>query len=196
MRVSRWLFIAGTVSMMLLILVQRSGRFLVVQQLQKADVIVVLAGDLNDRRYWTGIQLLQGDYGRELFVDAVDTTVIFGHSYADWARQFVGETTSGPPFQVRVCPIREDSTVGETKYVRECLRGENVKTVLLVTSDYHTRRALSIFQTRLPEYRWHVAAASDPTQFGTRWWQHRQWAKRAAEEWEKLLWWEFVERWL
>jgi uncharacterized SAM-binding protein YcdF (DUF218 family) len=191
-----WLFIAGIVSLMLLILVQRSGRFLVVQQLQKADVIVVLAGDLNDRRYWTGIQLLQGDYGRELFVDAVDTTVIFGHSYADWARQFVGETTSGPPFQVRVCPIREDSTVGETKYVRECLRGENVKTVLLVTSDYHTRRALSIFQTRLPEYRWHVAAASDPTQFGTRWWQHRQWAKRAAEEWEKLLWWEFVERWL
>jgi uncharacterized SAM-binding protein YcdF (DUF218 family) len=171
------------------------GHFLVIEQLHKADVIVVLAGDVNDRRYWKGIELLREGYGRELFLDAADQTTIFGHSYADLARQFVAETNSGQPANVKVCPIGEDSTVGETKYVRACLADAHAESVLLVTSDFHTRRAMSIFRNRLPMYTWYVAAATDPSQFGERWWAHREWAKTATAEWEKLLWWDLAERW-
>ena len=177
-------------------LVRHSGSFLVVQRLSAADVIVVLGGDLNDRRYWKGIELLQSGYGQKLLVDAVDQTTIFGHTYADWARRFVAETNSHQLENVKVCPIGEDSTVAETKYVQACLADANAKSVLLVTSDFHTRRALSIFSTRLPMYRWYVAAASDPAQFNTHWWQQRKWAKTACVEWQKLMWWELVERWL
>jgi uncharacterized SAM-binding protein YcdF (DUF218 family) len=177
-------------------LVQHSGGFLVVQRLNKADVIVVLGGDLNDRRYWKGIELLQSGYGRELLVDALDQTTIFGHTYADWARRFVAETNSRQLEKVKVCPIGEDSTVGETKYVQACLADANAKSVLLVTSDFHSRRALSTFSSRLPMYGWYVAVASDPAQFNTHWWLQRKWAKTACEEWQKFLWWELVERWL
>jgi uncharacterized SAM-binding protein YcdF (DUF218 family) len=67
---------------------------------------------------------------------------------------------------------------------------------MLVTSDYHTRRAVSVFTDRLASYRWYVAPARDPSQFGVQWWKHREWAKNGVREWQKMVWWEAVERWL
>jgi uncharacterized SAM-binding protein YcdF (DUF218 family) len=67
--------------------------------------------------------------------------------------------------------------------------------VLIVTSEFHTRRALSIFRRRLPQYEFSVAAAHDPAHFGTAWWTRREWAKVTFDEWVKLIWWEAVDRW-
>jgi hypothetical protein len=55
--------------------------------------------------------------------------------------------------------------------------------------------ALSIFQKRLPQYRWSVAAASAPYHYADRWWKHRGWAKTVLDEWQQLAWWELVDRW-
>jgi DUF218 domain len=176
--------------------VLHSGSFLVVENVHRADAILVLAGDVNDRRYQKGIELLRQDYGQQLLVDASEDVTLYGHTYAEWARRFLLENPAEVRDRVRVCPIREDSTAAETKYAVKCLLylppGSRI---LLVTSDYHSRRALSVFTNRLPSYRWYVAPASDPTQFGVRWWQRREWAKNDVREWQKLLWWEIVERW-
>jgi uncharacterized SAM-binding protein YcdF (DUF218 family) len=67
--------------------------------------------------------------------------------------------------------------------------------VLLVTSDFHTRRALSIFQKEDPDWTFSVAAAYDDTQFGANWWTHRQWAKTNVDEWLRMFWWQAVDRW-
>lgn len=48
----------------------RSGNYLVVNHPERSDVIVVLAGDHNDLRYWRGLQLLREHYGRRMLVDA------------------------------------------------------------------------------------------------------------------------------
>ena len=176
--------------------VRHSGSFLVVENVQRADAILVLSGDVNDRRYKRGIELLREAYGQQLWVDASDDVTIYGRTYADWARQFVSENPTVVRDRVRVCPIREDSTVTETKYAAKCLSYLTPGSrVLLVTSDYHTRRALSVFTDRLASYRWYVAPAIDPTQFGPQWWRHREWAKNEVKEWQKLAWWEAVERW-
>jgi hypothetical protein len=173
-----------------------SGSFLVVENVHRADAILVLAGDVNDRRYQKGIELLRQDYGQQMLVDASEDITLYGHIYAEWARRFLLENPTEVRDRVRVCPIREDSTEAETKYAAKCLSylppGSRI---LLVTSDYHSRRALSVFTNRLPSYRWYVAPANDPTQFGVRWWQRREWAKNDVREWQKLLWWEIVERW-
>ncbi|MBV9609559.1 MAG: YdcF family protein, partial [Acidobacteria bacterium] len=81
----------------------------------------------------------------------------------------------------------------ETKYVESCIG--SAQSVMLVTSDYHTRRALAVFRKRLPNHIFYVAGASNPYLFGRRWWEHREWAKTTAMEWEKLLWWELVDSW-
>src|SRR5579864_8984495 len=171
--------LAGTAliaAVLLSVCISHLASFLEVENLRKADAIVVLAGDVNDRRYQTGIELLQAGYGQQLFLDASEDVILFGHSYADWAGQFIKENSTEIRDHVHVCPIREDSTVTETKYVASCLSYLPAGSqILLVTSDYHTRRALSVFSHRLPSYHWSVAAAHDDTQFGQRWWQHRQW---------------------
>ena len=195
----RSLVLIGTALIATLLLIAFAlhlASFLDVGNLHHADAIVVLAGDVNDRRYQKGIELLRAGYGRQMFLDASDDITLYGHTYADWARQFVKQNSTDLSDRVQVCPIREDSTVTETKYVAKCLSHlAPGSQILIVTSDYHTRRALSVFSNRLPSYQWSVAAAHDDTQFGTQWWHHREWAKNAVREWQKLLWWEMAERW-
>lgn len=168
-----------------------AGSFLVVNAPEPADLIVVLAGE-SDVRYWNGVSLLHEGYAPHLFLDVFGRGEIFGHSYIDVARDFLNRTTPG---QSTVCPIDLNSTYDEARYLEQCLESSGAKSILLVTSAYHTRRALSIFQKRLPQYRFSVYAADDPFYFGTRWWTHREWAKTTLAEWERYLWWLFVDRW-
>ena len=97
--------------------------------------------------------------------------------------------------QVQVCPIQGDSTDEETRYVARCFGNDQISSVLLVTSDFHTRRALSIFKRRLPKYRWSIATSRDDSVFNQNWWQRREWAKTTFMEWTKLIWWEVVDYW-
>ena len=66
--------------------------------------------------------------------------------------------------------------------------------ILLVTSDYHTRRALAIARQAYPSNSWSVAAANSGLLSAPRWWTDRQNAKEVLLEWQKMVWWELVER--
>jgi hypothetical protein len=173
----------------------RSGDWLVADRPQQSDAIVVLAGDINDVRYGRGLQLLREGYGQNLRLDASADLTKYGRTWAEAASDFVGASAGDLAPRAAVCPIAENSTVAETKYVDRCLEELHPQSVLLVTSDFHTARALSIFSHKLPQYRWSAAAARDPKIFGERWWQHREWAKNWLMEWERTLWWHLVDRW-
>lgn len=174
----------------------RSDRYLVVNHPERSDVIVVLAGDHDDRRYWRAISLLREGYGRRMIVDA-STDRIYGRTYAEHAADFIAASAGQNKSQISICAITNDSTVQEAADVRSCLTElqPTPRSVLLVTSDFHTRRALSILSTRLSQYHWSVAAVNDPAVFGRPWWHNREWAKTFAYEWEKLLWWRLFESW-
>ncbi|MGA8684936.1 MAG: ElyC/SanA/YdcF family protein, partial [Candidatus Sulfotelmatobacter sp.] len=77
----------------------------------------------------------------------------------------------------------------------KCLHREGAKSVLIVTSDFHTRRALEVFRREIPGHEYSVAAARSEEQFGVRWWTHRQWAKTLVDEWLRLIWWKIVDQW-
>src|SRR5579872_303451 len=171
-----------------------AGRFLVVTQVERADAIVVLAGD-HDDRYYKGLELLREGYAPLMFLDANADDFKFGNSASSVAREFVRRTAGGLRDRVQVCPITGDSTQEETQHVAACLQRIHANHVLLVTSDFHTRRAFSIFSQRLPKQRWLIASATDNSDFGMDWWQNREWAKTTLLEWTKLGWWEIVDRW-
>jgi len=172
-----------------------AGHALVTDHPEKSDVIVVLAGDSIDQRYRHGMELLRAGYGRRLFLDASSDSNYFGHTPAEYAAGFLKEDAHELEPFVSVCPFEEDSTITETLYVAKCLEQFHPQRILLVTSDFHTARALSIFAHRLPQYQWSVAAAKDGRLFGERWWQHREWAKIVFLEWLKVAWWNVVDRW-
>ena len=94
-----------------------------------------------------------------------------------------------------MCPIEGLSTKDESKDAAGCLSRVGSKSVLIVTSDFHTRRALEVFRREVPQYDYSVAASRETTQFGTRWWTHRQWGKTFVDEWLRLIWWNVVDQW-
>jgi hypothetical protein len=100
--------LAGT--LVLVLLVRSAGNFLVVHRLHKADVILVLAGDTNDVRFWRGIELLRNGYGPQLLVDARKDSKVFGQTDLDRARRLF---KPGLIFQhTWMCAL---STVGQHK---------------------------------------------------------------------------------
>jgi hypothetical protein len=181
--------IAGALS--IVALGATSGRFLVVNQPRQSDVIVVVAGE-TDRRPALGLELLDQGYAPRLILDVPAEAKIYRWSQLEIAREYIdGLPQAG---SIMVCPSSGLSTRDEARDVARCLQGFSARRVLLVTSDFHTRRALSIF-SRLLHADCSVAAAFNPNEFGVQWWRHRQWAKVNFEEWAKLIWWELVDRW-
>src|SRR5579859_718245 len=172
-----------------------AGSMLVRDHPEKSDVIVVLAGDSQDERYRRGMELLRAGYARHLLLDASSDSRYFGRTPAKYAEAFLKQDAKEMSSQVSVCAFELDSTLTETGYVGKCLELLHPAAVLLVTSDWHTMRARSIFVHHLPQYHWSVAAAKDPRLFGTRWWRRREWAKVTFNEWLKVVWWNAVDRW-
>lgn len=188
--------IAAVIAAAAIFLIVQSGAYLVVDHPEKSDAIVVLAGDRNDVRYWRGMELLRAGYGNQMILDAA-TERMYGRTYAEYAAEFAVRTSGKLAPQISVCTINYDSTLLEAADVAGCLARLQPppRAAVLVTSDFHTRRALSTFGKRLPQYHWSVAAAHDEHLFGQPWWKRREWAKINITEWQKLLFWELWERW-
>jgi|ERR1700687_5672605 len=173
-------------------LASQAARFLVVDEPTKSDAIVVLAGETNVRPA-CALDLLRLGFAPHLFLDAETRDLIYDQRLTDIAQKYVNGLPDAK--RVSICPSVGFSTNEEADDVDRCLQPLGAHRVLLVTSDYHTRRALMIFRHRLPQYQFNAAAARNPQQFGEAWWTHREWAKVTLDEWSKILWWEAVDRW-
>jgi hypothetical protein len=177
---------------LLLAFAANAGSALVVDAPERSDVILLLAGE-TDRRPAVALQLLDQGYGRRVLIDVPAAERIYGFPQVQLAEKYIQGLPQAA--SVRVCPIVGLSTREESHDAEKCLAGESGSRVLIVTSEFHTRRALSIFRHEIRGKSFSVAAARDERQFGTRWWTHRQWAKVCLEEWLRMLWWSGIERW-
>ena len=57
------LIVAGVLILVCLLLFFQPGNYLIVNDAEKSDAIVMLAGDQVDQRYWRALDLLRGGYG-------------------------------------------------------------------------------------------------------------------------------------
>jgi vancomycin permeability regulator SanA len=153
---------------------------------------VVLAGE-TDRRPEYALQLLRQGYARRVLINVPAGARIYDTTALQLAQKYIHDLPEAA--HLGVCPVAGLSTREEAHDVEKCLVGEIGSQILIVTSDYHTRRALSIFQHEIRARSFSVAAVRDETQFGTRWRKHRQWAKTCLDEWLRMLWWSVLERW-
>ena len=190
-RIPIWIF-AGLLVLGLLVFAANAGKMLVVNDPERSDVIVVLAGE-TELRPALGLELLRQGYGRRLLIDVPGATKIYGLSQVELAEKYVQSLPEGA--SIAICPIAGLSTKDESHDVAHCLVREGGVRILLVTSAFHTRRALSIFRHELQDKTFSVASVRDEREFGTHWWRHREWAKTCLEEWLKSVWWNAVDRW-
>ena len=160
-------FVIVVVFILLLVpLASRAARFLVVDEPEKSDAIVVLAGETNARPEHA-VELLRQGVAPHVFLDAESGELIYDQLLTEIVQRYV--IGLGEANRVSACPIVSYSTFAEVDDVSRCLQPLAPHRVLIVTSDYHTRRALMIFRHRLPQYQFSVASARNPLQFGEAW---------------------------
>ena len=188
----KWWILALLLVAGLMVFAVNAGKMLVVDSPQPSDVIVVLAGE-TDYRPARALELLDQGYARRFLIDVPVDVNVFGFTEEELAERYMHSRPEAA--QLGICPIEGLSTRDESHDVEKCLAKEPGARILIVTSDYHTHRALSIFRHEIRGKTFSIAAAYDSTQFGTHWWAHRQWAKTWVGEWLRWFWWTLMERW-
>ena len=85
-------------------------------------------------------------------------------------------------------PHDTDSTLEEAAALAQFCADRHFRSVIVVTSNYHTRRARYLFEKDFPKrITVSVASAHDGDFDPEHWWQHRKSQKLFLEEWEAML---------
>ena len=157
---------------------------------EKADCVVALGGDDFGTRVVTAARLVQAGYAPKAFIDG--TPSLEGYECDATVHYAVSKGFSLTLFETVPLPPRVDSTITEAEYVaNNVLRRNNVHKVLLVTSNYHTRRAAHFFRKAAPWLQVVPVAAPDPFFTPGAWWKTRMGKKTFLLEWTKTIteWW-------
>jgi uncharacterized SAM-binding protein YcdF (DUF218 family) len=154
----------------------------------KAEAAVVLAGDLSGGRVIEGAELARGGYVPIVLVSGPPG--FYGVNEADAAIHYVVDR--GYPAEWFV-PVRHTgmSTRDEAENLLNEVQRRRIRSFLLVTSNFHTRRARRIFLASIkrrggsPVMR--VVSTPDHEYNPDSWWKTRQGWKMAFFEWTKTV---------
>ena len=150
----------------------------------RADAVLVLAGDGYGHRILTGAELARQGYAPKVYVSG--PAGMYGRHECDLAIPFaVAQGYRESSFVHAENNAR--STREEAAAVIGMLRRAGARTILLVTSDYHTRRAGRTFRRAAPDLRFLVVAAPDEYFHANSWWRIREGQKTFLFEWEKTV---------
>jgi uncharacterized SAM-binding protein YcdF (DUF218 family) len=151
---------------------------------QKADVIVVLAGDGFGHRILTAGKLIEEGYAPNALISGPDGN--YGIYECDLAIPFAVRA-GDPEAYFTHLEHHARSTVDEAKEVVSKLREMGAKRVILVTSNYHTRRSGKIYRRAAPDIDFIVVAAPDEFFKPDSWWHNREASKIFVYEWMKTV---------
>lgn len=159
------------------------------------DAAIVLQGSiLAEKARLTGaINLLQRGVAKTALL-SVPQESYWGQSIPPVARAYL-QRTYGEELASRVdfCETNADvnSTAQEAEVLMGCIQKHDWRSIVIVTSDYHTRRARILWRKTIarhdPAIQFSVEGVADP-EFQKPWWRHRHAAKIWLGESSKLLW--------
>jgi len=166
-------------------LLEQFGLFLDVgQPPRKSDAVLVLAGGHSGERILKAGDLVRQGYAPIAYVSGPRT-------YYE-----MSECAAGIPYGVRHgypaasyrC-IENDalSTAAEAQVCCIALRDAGVRTCLLVTTAFHTRRATHLYRKLCPQVEFVPISAESPGYLNQDWYRVREGRKTILEEYLKLL---------
>lgn len=112
-------------------------------QTQTADAIIVLTG--GDKRVNTGLDLLEADKAKFLFISGVNEQVKPVELVALWSGdhdKVLPKITLG---------YAADSTAGNASESKEWIQKNNIRSIRLVTANYHMARSILMFRKAVPD---------------------------------------------
>jgi uncharacterized SAM-binding protein YcdF (DUF218 family) len=175
---------------------RHAGNFLVLSQdVENADCIVVLSGGYGNR-IAEGVKLFKDGKAEWLVVTGPPIQEEFffkddlpcNPSWPDLMRSYA--LRSGvDERRIYSLKTKAQSTQEEAELVIEFIKQSGWKSFIVVTSNYHTRRAKGIFTkyARGKGLEFYIHAAPDPVLFPEGWWKCRRCAKNVFYEYTKLI---------
>ena len=161
------------------------GSYLVkAQEPQKADIVLVLAGDGQGNRILKAAELVRDGYAPKVLVSGPGG--VYGLYECDLEIPFA--VKAGYPesyfvhFENHAHSTREEAHDAAAK-----LREVGAHRVLLVTNDFHTRRATRMYNSEAPDLDIITVAAPDVAFSAHGWWKNREGRKTALYEWMKTV---------
>jgi uncharacterized SAM-binding protein YcdF (DUF218 family) len=151
---------------------------------EKADLAVVLGGDYWGKRILKAAGLVREGYAPRVLVSGPDG--MYGSHECDLAIPFARKA-GYPDSYFEHVEHNALSTREEAEVLVRALRQRGARRVLLVTSDYHTRRAGRIFRAAAPDLTFVVVAAPAVNFTPDGWWHSREGQKAAFNEWTKTV---------
>jgi uncharacterized SAM-binding protein YcdF (DUF218 family) len=151
---------------------------------EKADMVVVLAGDSSGNRIIKAAELVRAGYAPRILVSGPAGT--YGFYESDLAIPFA-EKAGYPASYFLAFPNHSLSTKDEAEVILPELRRLGVHTFLLVTSNFHTHRAGGIYRVLATDLRCVVVAAPDVYFSPDGWWKNREGRKTFLFEWMKTV---------
>ena len=146
----------------------------------RADAIVALTG-ASDARLRAAMDLLAAGQGQRLLITGVNPDV----TRADLRRILGGSK------ELYVCCVdlgfRAADTIGNAAETAAWVRARNIRSLIVVTADYHMPRALVELKARLPMVRLHPHAIKTPVTDPAHWRRDGLAAPRLVLEYCKYL---------
>jgi len=153
-----------------------------------ADIAVVLGGDYYGNRILRAAELIRQGYVPAALVSG--PSGFYGQHECDFEIAFA--VRKGYPVEWFI-PFPDDalSTRDEAAAILPALQKRSVHRMLLITSDYHSARALRIFRSveRSERGSMEIRAVAAPDEYfhAGSWWRTRQGQKITFDEWTKTL---------
>jgi hypothetical protein len=150
--------------------------------------VLVLAGDAFGRRIMKGAELVREGWAPVAYISGPDE--LYGFTEDQLAIQYAVKQGAKAEWFTGL-PNQANSTREEAEQLLPVLKAKDVRRLLLVTSNFHTRRALRIFrrtaEAKAPGMQIHPVAARDALFEPGEWWKTRPGQKVFLLEWTKTL---------
>jgi uncharacterized SAM-binding protein YcdF (DUF218 family) len=184
-----WVTAAATAGILVIllrstILAALGGYLVQAGEPHKADIVLVLAGDFLGNRILKAATLVREGDAPEALVSGPPG--VYGYYESDLAIPFAVKRGYPESYFVNF-KNQANSTMDEARAAIPEMRRKGVKRVLLVTSNFHTRRSGRIFRGMAPDMTFYVVAAGDPYFSPQGWWKTREGRKTFVIEWMKTI---------
>ncbi len=167
------------------ILGKAGGYLLKSDELKPADAIVILSGEEKERIEY-GVKLFKDGWARKDRIIMSGGPAVGNHTSASLMKEYAGYL--GVPGRYVLTEDRSRSTEENAVYTKGILNRKGYRSIILVTSPYHSKRASVIFQEVLGRQVKVISAPCKRSWFSfDEWWKRRRDRDMVLSEFSKFL---------
>lgn len=155
-------------------------------QMKPTDAIVILAGEETERVEY-GVQLFKEEWAKKDRIVLAGGPLVWKHSWASLMKEHAIALGIDPKHILLEDQSR--STEEDALYTKQILKKHNIRSIILVTSPYHSRRAATIFERVMGSEIRVISAPAEKSWFSFHeWWKRRRDRAMVLNEFSKFVW--------